>query len=64
MNWCCGGGGGVSANERADELKLTAFNRRRPNYRPGCRYLVTACASCQLTLEGLEQNGWIFRLSV
>ena len=29
MNWCCGGGGGVSSNERAEELKLTAFNRKK-----------------------------------
>ena len=58
MNWCCGGGGGVSANERADELKLTAFNRKKAQLQAlGVDTLVTACANCRLTLEeGLEQN--------
>ncbi|MEZ5585841.1 MAG: (Fe-S)-binding protein [Sedimenticolaceae bacterium] len=58
MNWCCGGGGGVSANERADELKLIAFNRKKAQLQAlGVDTLVTACANCRLTLEeGLEQN--------
>ncbi|HID82003.1 MAG TPA: (Fe-S)-binding protein, partial [Thiotrichales bacterium] len=29
MNWCCGAGGGVSSNERADEIRLTAFKRKK-----------------------------------
>ncbi|MCU7807960.1 MAG: (Fe-S)-binding protein, partial [Candidatus Thiodiazotropha sp. (ex Semelilucina semeliformis)] len=29
MNWCCGGGGGVSANERAEELRLKSFDRKK-----------------------------------
>ena len=58
MNWCCGGGGGVSANERADELKLTAFNRKKSQLQAlNVETLVTACANCRLTLEeGLEEN--------
>lgn len=58
MNWCCGGGGGVSANERADELKLQAFNRKKSQLQAlGVDTLVTACANCRLTLEeGLEEN--------
>ncbi len=58
MNWCCGGGGGVSANERADELKLKAFNRKKSQLQAlGVETLVTACANCRLTLEeGLEEN--------
>ncbi len=58
MNWCCSGGGGVSANERADELKLTAFNRKKAQLQAlGVDTLVTACANCRLTLEeGLEHN--------
>jgi Fe-S oxidoreductase len=59
MNWCCSGGGGVSANERADELKMTAFNRKKSQLQAlGVDTLVTACANCRLTLEeGLEENG-------
>ena len=57
MNWCCSGGGGVSANERADELKLTAFKRKKSQLDAlGVDTLVTACANCRLTLEeGLEE---------
>ena len=29
MNWCCGAGGGVSANERADEIRLKVFERKK-----------------------------------
>lgn len=56
MNWCCSGGGGVSANERADDLKLTAFKRKKSQLDAlGVETLVTACANCRLTLEeGLE----------
>jgi Fe-S oxidoreductase len=58
MNWCCGGGGGVSANERADEVKLIAFNRKKSQLQDlGVDTLVTACANCRLVLEeGLEEN--------
>jgi Fe-S oxidoreductase len=58
MNWCCSGGGGVSANERADELKLTAFRKKKSQLQElGVDTLVTACANCRLTLEeGLEEN--------
>ncbi len=58
MNWCCGGGGGVSANERADELKSKAFNQKKSQLDElGVDTLVTACANCRITLEeGLERN--------
>lgn len=58
MNWCCSGGGGVSANERADEIKLTAFKRKKAQLDElEIDVLVTACANCRLTLEeGLEEN--------
>lgn len=57
MNWCCGGGGGVSANERADELKMTAFKRKKSQLDElRVDTLVTACANCRLVLEeGLEE---------
>ena len=57
MNWCCSGGGGVSANERADEIKLTAFKQKKGQLEDlEVETLVTACANCRLTLEeGLEE---------
>lgn len=57
MNWCCSGGGGVSANERAEELKLTAFKQKKSQLdEMQIDTLVTACANCRITLEeGLEE---------
>jgi len=58
MNWCCGGGGGVSAIEGADELRLKAFNRKKRQLQElGISTMVTACANCRIVLEeGLEAN--------
>ena len=55
-NWCCGGGGGVSSNERAEPLMLKAFGRKKAQLEavePDT--LVTACANCRLVMEeGIE----------
>ncbi len=57
MNWCCGGGGGVSANTDADEIRLKAFKRKKAQLDElGPVTLVTACANCRIVMEeGLEQ---------
>lgn len=57
MNWCCSGGGGVSANERADEIKFKAFRQKKAQLdEMEIDTLVTACANCRITLEeGLEE---------
>ncbi len=57
MNWCCGGGGGVSANERAEELRLKVFKRKKTQLDElNVETLVTACANCRLVIEeGLEE---------
>jgi Fe-S oxidoreductase len=56
MNWCCGGGGGVSANDDAAELRLVAFRRKKAQLDElGVETLVTACANCRIVIEeGLE----------
>jgi Fe-S oxidoreductase len=56
LNWCCGGGGGVSANEDAAELRLVAFKRKKAQLDElGVETLVTACANCRIVIEeGLE----------
>ena len=58
MNWCCGGGGGVSGNERAEELKHTAFNRKKSQIEElKVDAVVTACSNCRMVMEdGLESN--------
>ncbi|MCM8854737.1 MAG: (Fe-S)-binding protein [Candidatus Thiodiazotropha sp.] len=57
MNWCCGGGGGVSANERAEELRIKVFKRKKSQLDDlNVDTLVTACANCRLIIEeGLEE---------
>jgi Fe-S oxidoreductase len=56
LNWCCGGGGGVSANERAEELRLKVFLRKKAQLdATGARTLVTSCANCRIMIEeGLD----------
>ena len=58
MNWCCGAGGGVSANEDAAEVRLKAFKRKKKQLdRLQVDGLVTACANCRIQIEeGLEEN--------
>jgi Fe-S oxidoreductase len=58
MNWCCGGGGGVSSNERAEELKLTAFNKKKSQIDAlNVDAVVTACSNCRMVMEeGVEVN--------
>jgi Fe-S oxidoreductase len=57
MNWCCGAGGGVSSNERADDLRLKVFNRKKAQLDAvQAEGLVSACANCRIHLEeGLEE---------
>ena len=59
MNWCCGAGGGVSSNERADKLRLTVFKRKKAQLdaiKPDA--VVSACSNCRIHLEdGLEEYG-------
>ena len=57
MNWCCGAGGGVSANGRADEIRLKVFQRKKDQFdeiKPDI--IVSACSNCRIHLEdGLEE---------
>jgi len=58
MNWCCSGGGGVGANQRANDLQAKAFNvKKRQIEAVGPEKVVTMCAFCHSTLEDqLEKN--------
>ena len=52
MNWCCGGGGGVGANERAEPLRIVSFKRKKAQIEEvGVKTVVTACANCRVIIE-------------
>ena len=57
MNWCCGAGGGVGSNERADELRLKVFQRKKDQLdeiKPDA--IISACSNCRIHIEdGLEE---------
>ncbi len=57
FQWCCGAGGGVSSNERAEELKMAAFKRKKAQIEEvEPERMVTMCATCRTQLEeGLEE---------
>ena len=51
-NWCCGGGGGVSANEDARELQTTAFKIKKEQIEAtGAKSLITSCSNCRNVIE-------------
>lgn len=59
MNWCCGAGGGVSTNERSDQLRLQVFARKKQQIeaiRPDA--IITSCSTCRMAMEeALDEYG-------
>ncbi|MEK7819547.1 MAG: (Fe-S)-binding protein, partial [Pseudomonadota bacterium] len=59
-NICCGGGGGVSTNSRAEPLRLAAFRCKKDQIErlSGIEGVVTACANCRNVMEeAMEHYG-------
>ncbi len=57
MNWCCGGGGGVSAIDEAADLRFKAFHRKSEQVNDlGVNVVVTACANCRNIIEEGFEN--------
>lgn len=53
MNWCCGGGGGVQAMERAADLRHKVFQIKMKQVEDtGANMMISACANCRLTMDG------------
>jgi Fe-S oxidoreductase len=52
-NICCGGGGGVGSNSRAEDLRLKAFacKKKQIDDIGGVDAMVTSCANCRNVLE-------------
>jgi Fe-S oxidoreductase len=60
LNFCCGGGGGVIANRRADGLRHMAFEiKMRQVDATGAKLAVTSCANCRQSFDdGQAHYGW------
>ncbi len=60
LAWCCGGGGGVVSNSRADPLRYKAFELKKHEVEAaGAQRFVTACGQCRITLElGAKHYKW------
>jgi Fe-S oxidoreductase len=60
MSFCCGGGGGVLANERAAALRQKAFEIKKAEVEAtGADHFVTSCGQCRLQFDrGREASGW------
>jgi len=58
-SFCCGGGGGVSAIHRAENLRFAAFACKKQQIEAtGAEAVVTACANCRNVLEEvIEHDG-------
>jgi Fe-S oxidoreductase len=51
-NWCCGGGGGVVANSRANQLRYKVFKIKMEQIeKTGAELPVTSCANCRQTFD-------------
>ena len=48
-NWCCGGGGGLSAMDDIREFRMNVSGRKKMEqiHATGARYLATACSNCK-----------------
>lgn len=58
--YCCGGGGGVIANARAEPLRHKVFELKRAQIEAtGAAHFVTSCGQCRLTFSrGAKHFGW------
>jgi Fe-S oxidoreductase len=60
FGYCCGGGGGVLANARAEPLRLRVFElKKRQVEATGAEHFITSCGQCRLTFEkGAKAFHW------
>jgi Fe-S oxidoreductase len=50
--WCCGGGGGVQAIERASNLRHKVFKIKMEQVeQTGAKTMVSSCSNCRLTMD-------------
>ncbi len=57
-NWCCGGGGGLSAMDDIREFRMTISGRKKLAQirETGARYVAAACSNCKRQLTQLMEH--------
>jgi Fe-S oxidoreductase len=56
-NWCCGGGGGLVAEDEFLDLRLKSGDKKVEQIRAtGAKIVVTPCENCRLQLDSLNQK--------
>ncbi len=63
-NWCCGGGGGVVAINRADPLRYRVFRLKMEQVEATeADQLLSSCANCRQTFDdGQEHFNWDYKM--
>lgn len=56
-NWCCGGGGGLSAMDSIREFRMTVTGRKKLDQikATGAKYVAAACSNCKRQLTQLSE---------
>lgn len=56
-NWCCGGGGGLVAEDEFNALRMKSGEKKLEQIKAtGATIVVTPCENCRLQLEGLREH--------
>ena len=57
-NWCCGGGGGLSAMDEIREFRMTVSGRKKVEQikATGAKYVAAACSNCKRQLQQLVEH--------
>ncbi len=57
QNWCCGGGGGLSAMDDIQDFRLEISGKKKLEQirQTGAKYLATACSNCKRQLTQLME---------
>ncbi|MBM3789066.1 MAG: (Fe-S)-binding protein [Acidobacteria bacterium] len=58
MNWCCGGGGGLSAMDDIQQFRMEVSGRKKLAQvrETGAKYVATACSNCKRQLGQLMEH--------
>jgi Fe-S oxidoreductase len=56
-NWCCGGGGGLSAMDEIHEFRMTVSGKKKMEQirETGAKYVAAACSNCKRQLTQLME---------